>query len=125
MVSNNTLFIFIAILAFLCWNFYNRVGKEGMTTTSTENGIAANSTSYATQVTTQLTTLQNQLLIDTYKTNYENIITNLEEIMSLTILQLALSLSPSSPNIQTIQDMNTLNEAKITLADILKFLQTN
>ena len=95
---------------------------EGLTN-NVENGVGGSAATYATSIAQQATVLQDSLLIKKYKTDYENVVINLEEYLGLAMLQSALQFSPtggmSPENLTILTNLNTLNNAKQTLNAVM------
>jgi hypothetical protein len=91
---------------------------EGLTN-NTDSGIGGSAATYATAISQQMTSLQDSLLIKKYKTDYENVILNLDEYIGLAMLQTALLINPKDvttpENIALLTNLNTLNAAKQSL----------
>lgn len=88
-----------------------------------ENGVGGSAATYATSIAQQATVLQDSLLIKKYKTDYENVIINLEEYLGLAMLQTALQFSPSGgmsqENLTILTNLNTLSAAKQSLNAVM------
>ena len=55
-------------------------------TTTASNGVAGNAAAYAAQIKSQAIKIEDQLLITKYRTDYENVILNLDELINDLIL---------------------------------------
>jgi hypothetical protein len=95
---------------------------EGLTN-NTDSGIGGSAATYATSISQQMTSLQDSLLIKKYKTDYENVILNLDEYIGLAMLQTALLINPKDvtapENIALLTNLNTLNAAKQSLNTVM------
>lgn len=95
---------------------------EGMANNG-ETGIGGSAATYATAISQQMTALQDSLLIKKYKTDYENVILNLDEYIGLAMLQTALSINSKDvttpENIALLTNLNTLNAAKQSLNNVM------
>ena len=106
-------------------------------TTTATNGIAGSAANYATQIKNMSIQLQDTLLVSKYRTDYENIIMNLDEYISLLMLQNVLSFNSSSSsssssssgssdsNMSIIEKLNTLNSASSGLNAVMKYLDSH
>jgi len=118
-------FLYLASKALkLHLNLQNSI-MEGMTSTSS-NGIAGSAATYATSISSQATQIQDSLLISKYKTDYENVILNMDDYISLLMMQTALNFSvndgASANNMTLLTNLNTLNAAKQSLNSIMTFI---
>lgn len=104
---------------------------EGLTnpdsTTSSVSGEAGTSASYAAGIKAQVVKLQDELLISKYRKDYETAIINLDDYCGMLMLQNALNLNTSGDlktNIEKLNNMNTLRQAKDSLNVAMKFLDS-
>ena len=125
------LFVLILFLLYLIqgalkvhFNVHRNI-MEGLTNNG-ENGIAGSAATYATSISQQATVLQDSLLIKKYKTDYENVIINLDEYIGFAMLELAVQISPSKgmsqENLALINNLNTLNAAKQSLNTVMSMV---
>jgi len=95
---------------------------EGLTNSS-DTGIGGSASAYSSSVSQQMIALQDSLLIKKYKTDYENVILNLDEYIGLAMLQTSLLINPkdmtSPENIALLTNLNTLNAAKQSLNNVM------
>lgn len=88
-----------------------------------ENGVGGSAATYATSIAQQCTVLQDSLLIKKYKTDYENVVINLEEQLGYLMLQTALQFSTtggmSPENLVVLTNLNTLDSAKRSLNSVM------
>ena len=119
------LFIFFGICVISYLIFVNLPFKEGMTTDSSgntiSNGLAGNAAAYAATIKAESIKLQDMLLISKYRKDYENVILNLEDLISNMMLQTALSVNTSSPE-QALTKLNNLYQSKNALNDVMAFV---
>uniref|UniRef100_A0A6C0BBQ1 Uncharacterized protein n=1 Tax=viral metagenome TaxID=1070528 RepID=A0A6C0BBQ1_9ZZZZ len=121
----------IAVVLFLLyvgtnsWKLHINMQKnimEGLTNNGS-NGIGGSAGTYATTVEQQATVLQDSLLIKKYKTDYENVIINMEEYLGLAMLETALQFSPTAgitpENLTILTNLNTMNAAKQSLNSVM------
>jgi hypothetical protein len=101
---------------------------EGLTN-NTDSGIGGSAATYATDISQQMVALQDSLLIKKYKTDYENVILNLDEYIGLAMLQTALLINPKDvtmpENIALLTNLNTLNAAKQSLNNVMTVVDQN
>lgn len=122
------LFLFIGlcfVLYLLFRHFHFGSTMEGMTTdasgSSTDNGIAGNSASYAASLKSANIKSQDIFLISKYRTDYETAILNLDEFIDNLMLNTSLTVDPSNPN-KNITQLAELNQAKIALNNVMKYI---
>ena len=98
---------------------------EGLTN-STPNGIAGSASVYANSIAAQGTVMHDSLLMTKYKTDYENVIINLDEYIGLLMLNSALNFSvadgASQENMALLANLNTMSNAKQSLNTVMTFL---
>jgi len=109
---------------------YNPMIKEGMTDASgniiaaPENGIAGNAAAYAASIKAATIKMQDTLLIDKYRSDYETAILNLDDFFNVQMLNIALSINPDQPNPMLIQTMGTYQQGKLALNSIMKYIDS-
>jgi len=113
---------------------YNYI--EGMTTstttdisgnqpaTSSTNGVAGNSAAYAAQIKAQAIKIEDQLLISKYRTEYENVVLNLDELVNDLMLQTALNVNQTNPQ-QAMIKLSQLQQAKAGLNSVMKYIDAS
>jgi|AntAceMinimDraft_18_1070375.scaffolds.fasta_scaffold298386_1 hypothetical protein len=131
----------IIIVVFLVWlvfkslklqlGFMNKI-QEGLTSSSSSvdktnstNGYAGNASSLAASIKALSTALTDKLIVSKYRTDYENVIINLEDYINLLMVDNVLSLNVGSNNedmIKTINVLGSLNSSKLALNDVMKFI---
>ena len=137
----NALFILaICFVAYLLFRNINFNIKEGMTTdsndntsstsssisssstsTNASNGIAGSAQTYAANIKSMTIKNQDVLLITKYRTDYENAILNLDDLINTIMLQTALSVNPSNP-MASLEKLVQLNSARGALNSVMKFV---
>ncbi len=127
------LFLFIGIslviyLLFRNFNYNNQYSLiEGMTdasgkvVTPTGNGIAGNSASYGAQIKAATIKLQDTFLISKYRSNYETVILNLDDLVDNLMLKTVLSIDSNNPG-DGIKKLAEMNQAKVALNSVMKFV---
>jgi hypothetical protein len=126
-MMNLVIFVIICFMVYIIFKFFNF--REGMTDASgntidaSGNGIAGNSSSYAASIKTAAIQLQDQLLVSKYRSNYETVILNLDDLVNNLMLTTALSVNPNNPQ-QALTTLNQLNDSKTALNHVMKFLDS-
>ena len=121
----------IAVLFYLIFSptrNYFMEGLENQNPIRELNGEAASADDYAKTIKNESTKLQDSLLISKYRKNYENAIINLEEFISFTMLKTTLNINIDPDNlsqsVKNLEALNTLNNAKINLNSVMKFMDS-
>ena len=138
----NVLFILaICFVAYILFRNLNFKMKEGMTTdpsgnvissavasssstsssSSTGSGIAGGAQTYAANIKSMVIKNQDVLLISKYRTDYENAILNLDDLINTMMLQTALSVNTSNPT-SSLEKLAQMNSARSALNSVMKFL---
>jgi hypothetical protein len=136
---NLTIFIGICILIYF---IFSNIGlKEGLetaskstssststsastTTDSSSNGVAGNAAAYAANIKAQAIKLQDTTLISKYRSDYENVIINLDDLVNNVMLQICLNIDQSKPE-AGLAKLAQLNQAKAGLNNVMKFIDKN
>jgi len=139
---NLCIFVVICFFAYLIFrnmnnNYFNQDKYnyvEGMTTstdvsgnqpaTSSTNGVAGNSAAYAAQIKAQAIKIEDQLLISKYRTEYENVVLNLDELVNDLMLQTALNVNQANPQ-QSMIKLSQLQQAKTALNSVMKYIDAS
>lgn len=133
------LFIFLAICFVGYLLFRNLDFKEGFgsssshsqtstktstpSNTSVTNGIAANSATYAANIKAQTIKLSDTLLVSKYRSDYENVVLNMDDLVNNLMLQATLSVDQSSPS-ESLEAISKLNQCKTALNNVMKFIDS-
>jgi len=145
----NVLFILaICFVAYMLFRNLNFNLKEGMTTdasgnlissavdssgsttgstsasTSGTTGIAGGAQTYAANIKSMAIKNQDVLLITKYRTDYENAILNLDDLINTMMLQTALSINTSNPT-ASLEKLVQMNSARSALNSVMKFIDTS
>ena len=138
---NLCIFVVICFFAYLIFrnmnnNYFNQDQYnyvEGMTTstdvsgnqpaTSSTNGVAGNSAAYAAQIKAQAIKIEDQLLITKYRTDYENVILNLNELVNDLMLQTVLNVNITNPQ-QSMVQLSQLQQAQSALNSTMKYIDS-
>jgi hypothetical protein len=120
---NLLLFLVICLLAYIV--FRRPSTLEGLETASNGiTGVAGGAADYVKRLTNAVTQKTDILLIDKYRTDYENAILKADDLINVTMLQEVLSLDTSKPdkNIQTFMNIAYLSQAKDGLNKVMKYV---
>jgi hypothetical protein len=122
---NLFLFIVICFVIYLIFrNFNYSPLREGMTDASgntVANGIAGNASSYSASIKSEVIKSRDTFLIDKYRSDYESVILNLDDLINNLMLNTALTVNQSNPQ-QSIIQLGQMQQAKAALNSIMKFL---
>jgi hypothetical protein len=125
------------------FNFLGSI-KEGLvsssssssTTASTSSvldGYAGNAQSYAAAIKALSVQLSDKLIVSKYRTDYENIIINLEDYISLLMMNIILTINTNSSSsssttqddtVKLLNDLGSLKASKDALNDTMKYLDS-
>ena len=119
--------IFVIYLIYQTFNI-----NEGLTNLetvsavqNTTNGIAGNASNYNAAIKAASVQLQDNLLISKYRTDYENAIINMDDYLSLLMLEQVLSMNTSgdkTTNITNLSNLNTIFTAKSALNQTMTYI---
>jgi len=123
------LFIFIAIcfVAYMLFRNLNFNTREGMTdasgntASSTLNGVSGNAASYSATLKAETIKQQDIYLISKYRSDYETIILNLDDLVNNLMLGAALNVNPKKPH-EALVKLAELNQSKTALNNVMKFI---
>lgn len=129
-IQNIFLFIGICIVLYLLFRCLN-LKREGMENTadslktgSRTNGIAGNAAAYAASIKEASIKLQDTFLISKYRTDYENIIINLDELLNNLMLNASLTIDKDKPG-EGLKRLGEMNMAKVALNNVMKFIDAS
>ena len=131
LLTNVIILIAIIFLIYIIFSTMNvtlkREGFDSTTTTDTtktgitNNGIAGNAETYTANIQSQVIKLQDVMLLSKYRTNYENVIIAMDDLIDNLMLEKVLSIESS--NIEKgLEELVGLNNAKTALNNVMKFL---
>lgn len=128
---NLLLFVAICFVVYLLFRsfHYNPMLIEGMTdasgntTSAPSNGIAGNAASYGAALKSNTIKLQDTVLISKYRSDYETVILNMDDLINNLMLQTALTIDPNNPN-TGIENLVKMNQAKSALNSVMKFIDS-
>jgi len=128
------LFLFIAVCFFIYILFRNinfSGIKEGMTdasgneiSSSNNNGVAGNAATYGANIKAATIKFQDTFLISKYRTNYETVILNLDDLINNLMLKTALTIDTNNPG-DSIKKLSEMNQAKLALNNVMKFVDAS
>ena len=90
-------------------------------TTTTSNGIAGNAAAFGANLKAQSIKAQDAFLISKYRTDYENVIINMDDLVNSVMLQTTLTIDPARPQ-EALGKLVMLNNAKAALNNVMKFI---
>ena len=139
-ITNLCIFIGICIFSYLIFrnlNTNNSSYIEGMTDSTTDasgnpppppgsitNGVAGNAAGYAAQLKSAVIKSQDELLISKYRSDYENVVLNLDDYINNMMLQTALTVNQNNPQI-SIAKLAQMQQAKVALNSTMKFIDAS
>ena len=138
-ITNLCIFIGICMFSYLIFRNLNTTNSsyvEGMTTdtdasgnpppppASITNGVAGNAAAYAAQLKSAVIKSQDELLISKYRSDYENVVLNLDDYLNNMMLQTALTVNQNNPQI-SIAKLAQMQQAKVALNSTMKFIDAS
>ena len=131
------LFMFLAI-CFVAYFLFRNLNlnlnlKEGMTdasgntntaASSVPNGVAGNADSYGATIKAASIKLHDVFLISKYRSNYENVILNLDDLVNCLMLEAALNVNINKPQ-EALSKLADLNQTKNALNNVMKFVDNS
>ena len=109
-----------SVLFALCVYLYWKPVVEGLATMKTK-GVAGDSKDFAAQIKDLVVKTQDKLLVSKYRVDYEQVILNTDELVDTLMLQNLLTLDLSNPY-PALEKISTLNQTKVALNNIIKFV---
>ena len=127
--TNLIIFIGVCILTYIVFrsvNFQeglenNKSGTSTSTTSTTSNGVAGGASSYAANVKTEVIKLQDELLVSKYRTDYENVVINMDDLVNNLMLKTTLTIDQSKPQ-DGLSKLAALGQVKVALNSVMKFI---
>jgi hypothetical protein len=127
--TNLIIFIGVCILIYIVFrsvNFQeglenNKSGTSTSTTSTTSNGVAGGASSYAANVKTEVIKLQDELLVSKYRTDYENVVINMDDLVNNLMLKITLTIDQSKPQ-DGLSKLAALGQVKAALNSVMKFI---
>jgi len=124
--------LFIIASCFIIYFIYKNLKitasyKEGMTDASgneiASNGVAGNAAAYGAAIKAATIQLQDVLLVSKYRSDYETVVLNLDDLINNLMLKTTLSINPKQP-VETIMELSKLGQAKVALNSVMKFIDS-
>ena len=84
-------------------------------------GVAGNAQTYSANIKSAFVKNQDVLLVSKYRTDYENVVLNLDDYINSTMLLTALNVDLTNPQ-PALQSLVVLNEAKTALNNVMKYI---
>lgn len=131
-IANLCLFILIFVILYLVFrNFNYNPLREGMKDNSDasiasnapENGIAGNAAAYGAGLKAATIKLQDTFLITKYRSDYETVILNLDDLINNMMLKTTLSYNQNNPG-EAVDQLVKMQQAKAALNSVMKFLDS-
>jgi hypothetical protein len=97
--------------------------KRKPPTSNLMDGVAGNASNYGANIKAQTIKLQDTLLVNKYRSEYENAIINLNDMVNVLMLKQTLSISESNPA-EGLEKLTKLNEAKTALNSVMKYIDS-
>ena len=126
---NLLLFGIILLGLYAYFRYYNvQVIQEGLTNQSSSNGIASNSKTFLENIKQKNLLMRDKFNVSNseYRKNYEDIILALDEYINFTMLDQILNIPVNSDdkqkNLEKIINLGKINETRIALNNVLKFV---
>ena len=121
---NLSIFIGICILIYFV---FRTIGvKEGLETNNKDKNIinsgqADGASTYGANIKSQVIKLQDVILISKYRSEYENIVINMDDLVNNLMLQTTLNIDQSNPE-PGLEKLSKLNQSKVALNNVMKFI---
>jgi len=94
---------------------------SGNSTTAPSSGVAGSAASYGATLKAATIKQQDMYLISKYRSDYETVILNLDDLVNNLMLGAALNVNPSKPH-ESLSKLAELNQAKTALNTVMKFV---
>ena len=120
--------IFVIVIWYFIIKWFTSVKREGLensSDSSTADGIAGNAANYAALLKTKSTQIKDSLLISKYRTDYENVIINMEDLCNNMMLNQILKIDvngDAKSNLENLTILNTLSQARKSLDECMKYV---
>lgn len=125
-MTNALLFLAIGFVLYLLFSNFTKI--EGMTanrdqsaSSSSENGIAGNAANYVANIKSQTIKMQDTLLVSKYRTDYENAVIAMDDMVNNLMLKTSLTVNKDKPE-EALKTLVMLNESKSALNNVMKFI---
>jgi hypothetical protein len=97
---------------------------SGNSVETSGTGIAGNAATFGATVKAASIKFQDTFLISKYRTDYETVILNLDDLISNLMLKTALSMDPNNPG-ASLEKLNQMQQSKIALNSVMKFVDAS
>jgi len=94
---------------------------DAVTSKTPAGGVGANAAQYAENIKALTVKMQDELLIDKYKGDYEKVILATDEMIDMLMLKALLSMKPDAP-MAALQGITMFKNSKDALNDVMKFV---
>jgi hypothetical protein len=98
--------------------------KNKKTTTSTDVGMAGKATDYTLKIKDATTKIMDAVLISKYRTDYENILIQMDDYCNALALQTLLT-TPLNDVQKALEKIHILRQGRTDLNEIMKFIDKN
>lgn len=102
----------------------SKPASSSSSSSSSSSGLAGNAASYTANIQAQVIQMQDSSLVSKYRTDYENAIMALDDLVDNMMLKTALSIDSSNPQ-QGLTDLVGLDQAKTALNNVMKFIDSS
>jgi len=103
----------------------NKSASERDDSSGSSHGEAGDAASYAAAIKARSIQIQDGLLIDKYRSDYENVLINMDDHLNLLALKEALNLKKDGPeHYEGITRINAYHNARTNLNHSMKFLDS-
>jgi hypothetical protein len=118
---NLCLFALLIIVSYLVYKYFNpyQEGLEGRNDTT--DGIAGNAATRGAELKAAVILSQDKLLISKYRSDYENVILNADDLVNTLMLETVLNIDKDEP-VKSLEKLTKLNQSKIALNSVMKFV---
>jgi hypothetical protein len=131
-------FIIVAIIGIIIYNVIRNAyiylnTKEGLMNIMNapelkvydmvSDGIAGNAKNYASSLKNASVEIQDKFLINKYRSDYETILINMDDLINNLMLKQTLTLDEKNP-LHTIENLAKMQQAKSALNSVMKFIDS-
>jgi hypothetical protein len=99
-------------------------GNGTSTSTSAKSGVAGGATGYLASIQAKVIQYQDRFLISKYRTDYENTVIKLGDLVDALMLDAALNVDPTNP-MPALGKLNTLNGTRLALNNVIKYIDAS
>ena len=117
--------IFIIYLIFNIFSVKQHTVEGLENASASTNGEAAMAANYAAAIKAQTVQIEDALLINKYRKDYENVIINMDDYLSTLMLKTMLDIDITKDTktiVESLSQMNTLSAAKKSLNETMIFV---